>query len=142
MYIWKYSWKRAWVQLIEYELHFVLNVHTMLKCKWIRGDVFWLLLHKKKHFTNEVFMNSLARLYTSCLKQGYNYYRWEYIYNLCFTTDLFWVFLIKSIECAFIGFFGLWVSNLAVEMLIRDFLFRSNNVGLCGVVLKCDWKPW
>lgn len=47
MYIWKYSWKRAWVQLIEYELHFVLNVHTMLKCKWIRGDVFWLLLHKK-----------------------------------------------------------------------------------------------
>lgn len=43
------------------------------------------------------------------------------------------VFFIKSIECAFIEFFGLWVSNLAVEMLIRDFLFRSNNVGLRGV---------
>lgn len=31
----------------------------MLKCKWIRVDVFWLLLHEKKHFTNEVFMNLL-----------------------------------------------------------------------------------
>lgn len=96
---------------------------------------FLVVITRKKTLYKRSIYESLARLYTLCSKQGYNYYRWKYIHNLCFTNDLFGVFLIKSIECAFIGFFGLWVSNLAVEMLIRDFLLRSNNVGLCGVVL-------
>lgn len=109
------------------------------QCSSANGFVamfFWFLLHKK---------NTLQTKYLWILLPAFIHYaqskdiiiigeNTSTIYAL--QTIYSGFFLIKSIECAFIEFFGLWVSNLAVEMLIRDFLFGSNNVGLRGVVLS------